>query len=195
MLVVEVPPDLMPSNVQTSKVVSIQGEVLAGSGSYSSVTYVEMENETGKDVNLVRIDISFKSPSHTGLQTTQLVCIFLELFIILSYSLLHLWCPRLLDTELLNYYLHEPKVLGKHKLFSYGWVWMYLSLYFHLPASWTSPMEFSCCLFILILRTLEAYYHNSDVRSSFLSQKLCHDVGYLVSQYVIIFITKLICLV
>lgn len=120
MLVVEVPPDLMPSNVQTSKVVSIQGEVLAGSGSYSSVTYVEMENETGKDVNLVRIDISFKSPSHTGLQTTQLVCIFLELFIILSYSLLHLWCPRLLDTELLNYYLHEPKVLGKHKLFSYG---------------------------------------------------------------------------
>lgn len=83
MLVVEVPPDLMPSDVQTLKVVSTQGEDLAGSESYSSVKHAEMENETGKDVNLVRLDISFKSPSHTGLQTTQLVCIYLELFLFL----------------------------------------------------------------------------------------------------------------
>lgn len=107
MLVVEVPPDLMPSNVQTSKIVSLQGEVLAGSESYSSVTYVEMENETGKDVNLVRIDISFKSPSHTGLQTTQLVCIFWNFFssyLILYYTFgaLGCWILNFLTTTYMN---------------------------------------------------------------------------------------------
>lgn len=32
-------------------------------------------NECVKDVKAVRLDISFKSPSHTGLQTTELVCV------------------------------------------------------------------------------------------------------------------------
>lgn len=112
MLVVEVPPDLMPSNVQTSKIVSLQGEVLAGSESYSSVTYVEMENETGKDVNLVRIDISFKSPSHTGLQTTQLVCIFWNFFssyLILYYTFgaLGCWILNFLTTTYMNWMFWE----------------------------------------------------------------------------------------
>lgn len=36
-------------------------------------TYSELNNGDAKGMNLIRIDISFKSPSHTGLQTTELV--------------------------------------------------------------------------------------------------------------------------
>jgi hypothetical protein len=77
--VVEVPHDLISStapDVQASKVESVQSEDPIGSESYVSAKYSKMKNETGKDVNSIRLDISFKSPSHTGLQTTELVCIY-----------------------------------------------------------------------------------------------------------------------
>lgn len=81
MLVVEVPHDLIAStasDVQTLKVESVQGDDPVGSERYVSEKYTKIKTSNGKDVNSVRLDISFKSPSHTGLQTTELVCIYQE---------------------------------------------------------------------------------------------------------------------
>lgn len=85
MLVVEVPHDLILSslsNLQTPKAEPTQLIVEEGnavfqadstcSESSSSPQWSKM-NECRKDVKAVRLDISFKSPSHTGLQTTELV--------------------------------------------------------------------------------------------------------------------------
>ncbi|XP_075094308.1 uncharacterized protein LOC107762184 isoform X1 [Nicotiana tabacum] len=85
MLVVEVPHDLILSslsNLQTPKAEPTQLTVEEGnavfqadstcSESSSSPQWSKM-NECRKDVKAVRLDISFKSPSHTGLQTTELV--------------------------------------------------------------------------------------------------------------------------
>ncbi|KAI3981360.1 hypothetical protein MKX01_001805 [Papaver californicum] len=85
MLVAEVPPDLIATsasvlNEQTPKLQSIQriGEEsnIAGIEGLETSTCekcLELKNDDGADVKSVRIDISFKSPSHTGLQTTELV--------------------------------------------------------------------------------------------------------------------------
>ncbi|XP_049380095.1 uncharacterized protein LOC125844799 isoform X1 [Solanum stenotomum] len=84
MLVVEVPHDLISSslsNLQTPKAEPTQLTVEEDntfqadstcSDSSSSPQWSKM-NESVKDVKAVRLDISFKSPSHTGLQTTELV--------------------------------------------------------------------------------------------------------------------------
>lgn len=86
MLVVEVPHDLISSslsNLQTPKAEPTELTVEEGntfqadstcSDSSSSPQWSKM-NECVKDVKAVRLDISFKSPSHTGLQTTELVCV------------------------------------------------------------------------------------------------------------------------
>ncbi|KAK4488528.1 hypothetical protein RD792_004292 [Penstemon davidsonii] len=85
MLVVEVPHDLIPStmpNVQTPKeeadqVASEEGSPFqtdaANSESSSSPKWSKITNDTDDDVKSIRLDISFKSPTHTGLQTTGLV--------------------------------------------------------------------------------------------------------------------------
>lgn len=85
MLVVEVPHDLITSvtsHVHTPKEDSTQ---MAGEQSnHVHIDMVGIDNSTspkcplvdfdnGKDSKSVRLDISFKSPSHTGLQTTELV--------------------------------------------------------------------------------------------------------------------------
>ncbi|XP_060218892.1 uncharacterized protein LOC132645746 isoform X1 [Lycium barbarum] len=83
-LVVEVPHDLISSalsNLQTPKAEPTQLTVEESntfqadstcSDSSSSPQWSKV-NECAKDVKAVRLDISFKSPSHTGLQTTELV--------------------------------------------------------------------------------------------------------------------------
>lgn len=87
MLVVEVPHDLTNSvapNLQTTK--EEPTNVPGGQGSHVQTEVSSSENsaslnreinhDNSKDSKSVRIDISFKSPSHTGLQTTELVCLF-----------------------------------------------------------------------------------------------------------------------
>ncbi|CAN4125884.1 unnamed protein product [Withania somnifera] len=82
MLVVEVPHDLISSslsNLQTPKAEPTQLTVeegntfLADSTCSDSPPQWSKVNKCAKDVKAVRLDISFKSPSHTGLQTTELV--------------------------------------------------------------------------------------------------------------------------
>ncbi|KAI3874820.1 hypothetical protein MKW98_019393 [Papaver atlanticum] len=85
MLVAEVPDDLIATsgsvlNGQTLKAESIQstGEEsnIGGTEGLETSSWekgLELKNDDGADVKSVRIDISFKSPSHTGLQTTELV--------------------------------------------------------------------------------------------------------------------------
>ncbi|OMP00684.1 PAP/25A-associated [Corchorus olitorius] len=85
MLVVEVPDDLIStgaSNVQSPTDDHLETNVEHGNPAHSDT--VVLEDSTSpkgsqvnygntKDVKSVRLDISFKSPSHTGLQTTELV--------------------------------------------------------------------------------------------------------------------------
>ncbi|XP_016545438.1 uncharacterized protein LOC107845543 isoform X3 [Capsicum annuum] len=84
MLVVEVPQDLISSslsNLQMPKSEPTQLTVEEGNtfqadstcSDSSSSPQWSKANECAKDVKAVRLDISFKSPSHTGLQTTELV--------------------------------------------------------------------------------------------------------------------------
>ena len=85
MLVVEVPQDLIASsasNGQASKEESVQKTSKennsfqadpTGLATGASNKCCHMKYEMEKDVKSVRLDISFKSPSHTGLQTTELV--------------------------------------------------------------------------------------------------------------------------
>lgn len=85
MLVVEVPQDLIASsasNVQASKDESVQNTGKQSNSFQADPIGLEtsaltkccqMKHGTDKDVKSVRLDISFKSPSHTGLQTTELV--------------------------------------------------------------------------------------------------------------------------
>ena len=91
MLVVEVPRDFIASsssNVQSPKeeLGHMSGE--QGSSAHSDVVVLEesalpkssqINQDTHKDSISVRLDISFKSPSHTGLQTTELVSLSLSL--------------------------------------------------------------------------------------------------------------------
>lgn len=85
MLVVEVPDDLITSassNVQSPT--DEQIDRIAEHGDHAHSDTVALEDSASpkcsqinygntKDVKSVRLDISFKSPSHTGLQTTELV--------------------------------------------------------------------------------------------------------------------------
>ncbi|KAI3449090.1 hypothetical protein Pfo_005755 [Paulownia fortunei] len=84
MLVVEVPQDLIStlSNVQTPKeeadqVASREGNPFqtdaTSSEGNTSPKWSKIKNEINDGFKSVRIDISFKSPTHTGLQTTGLV--------------------------------------------------------------------------------------------------------------------------
>ncbi|KAJ9188600.1 hypothetical protein P3X46_003941 [Hevea brasiliensis] len=85
MLVVEVPNDLInsaTSNVQSPKEVSSrmtdehENHVhcdKVGSEDSISPKCSQINDDSTKDVKSVRLDISFKSPSHTGLRTTELV--------------------------------------------------------------------------------------------------------------------------
>ncbi|XXG66468.1 hypothetical protein AAC387_Pa06g0033 [Persea americana] len=87
MLVVEVPHDVISSGgstsiSHTSKIESTRVTVEQGSITYSNMTGLgdaswplcsKIKNDDGIDTKSVRLDISFKSPSHTGLQTTKLV--------------------------------------------------------------------------------------------------------------------------
>ncbi|XVF33541.1 hypothetical protein REPUB_Repub17cG0177500 [Reevesia pubescens] len=85
MLVVEVPDDLITSaasNVQSPTDEQIEKTAELGNHAHSETVALEdaaspkcsqINYGNMKDVKSVRIDISFKSPSHTGLQTTELV--------------------------------------------------------------------------------------------------------------------------
>lgn len=126
MLVVEVPHDFITSSSSHSQTPEAQtiseGNPFQADGTSSesstSPKWPKM-NDSGKDVKSVRLDISFKSPSHTGLQTSELVttvygqldilhlprdelryCIifvFLALlFCLVSYICPCLYCPSLL---------------------------------------------------------------------------------------------------
>lgn len=99
MLVVEVPNDLIAtssSNVQSPKEEPplMSGE--QGSNVQSDVVVIEdsslpkctqINYDSTKDSISVRLDISFKSPSHTGFQTTELVS-----FLSLCCLTLYYWC-------------------------------------------------------------------------------------------------------
>lgn len=95
MLVVEVPHDLIPtpSNVHTPK--EEVGQVASEEGSPFQTDVTRSEGTTSpelrkirNDINdgfkSVRVDISFKSPTHTGLQTTGLVIVCTIYFDILA---------------------------------------------------------------------------------------------------------------
>ncbi|XVE76922.1 hypothetical protein DITRI_Ditri13aG0019400 [Diplodiscus trichospermus] len=82
MLVVEVPDDLITSavsNMQSHIDEQIEKNAEHGNPAHSETVGLEdsacSQTDYGnmKDVKSVRLDISFKSPSHTGLQTTELV--------------------------------------------------------------------------------------------------------------------------
>lgn len=82
MLVVEVPDDLITSavsNVQSPRDEQIEKIAEHGKHAHSDTVGSEdsscsqITNSHMKDVKSVRLDISFKSPSHTGFQTTELV--------------------------------------------------------------------------------------------------------------------------
>ncbi|KAL5728282.1 hypothetical protein ACHQM5_001389 [Ranunculus cassubicifolius] len=86
MLVVDVPQDVIytahNSNDQTPDMKSAQANGDESSSDHSDSVVIEdcswktssgMKKEEGVGVESVRLDISFKSPSHTGLQTTELV--------------------------------------------------------------------------------------------------------------------------
>ncbi|XP_058104484.1 uncharacterized protein LOC131248286 isoform X3 [Magnolia sinica] len=87
MLVAEVPHDVIASResisishtseVESAPMTGEQGSVNHSdmSGSENSLLPLcsKMENDDSMDMKSVRLDISFKSPSHTGLQTTELV--------------------------------------------------------------------------------------------------------------------------
>lgn len=91
MLVVEVPVDASStSNVQSPKEDPAHMSGEQGSNVQSDVVVLEestlpkcsqINYDTNKDSISVRLDISFKSPSHTGLQTTELVSLFLFLYV------------------------------------------------------------------------------------------------------------------
>lgn len=91
MLVVEVPRDLIStlSNVETPKeeagqVASDEGKPFqSDAGSIECTTSPKrskIRNDTNDGFKSVRLDISFKSPTHTGLQTTGLVIVCTEVF-------------------------------------------------------------------------------------------------------------------
>lgn len=94
---VEVPHDLITSsasNVQSPKEETTLVTVEPGNNGHSDTVVFEdsapakctqMDYNTNIDSKSVRIDISFKSPSHTGLQTTELV-IFWALFVVIRVS-------------------------------------------------------------------------------------------------------------
>jgi len=87
MLVVEVPRDLVtPAASTISTVKELTEEITEGANNFranlvnseasSSPKCSNMNNGDDGDMKSIRIDISFKSPSHTGLQTTELVASF-----------------------------------------------------------------------------------------------------------------------
>lgn len=85
MLVVEVPHDLITSaasNVQSPKEEAAHTTLkhdnhvhsdMVALDDYASPKCSHTSSDNMKAVTSVRLDISFKSPSHTGLQTTELV--------------------------------------------------------------------------------------------------------------------------
>ena len=85
---VEVPHDLITSsasNVQSPKEETTHMNSEQGNNVYSGTVVLEdsalpkcaqIDCDTTNDSKSVCLDISFKSPSHTGLQTTKLVILF-----------------------------------------------------------------------------------------------------------------------
>lgn len=85
MLVVEVPQDVITSSAPTLHSLKEESHSTTGehvNDSHSDIIQLEdsallKRSQTNvyalKDSNSVRVDISFKSPSHTGLQTTGMV--------------------------------------------------------------------------------------------------------------------------
>ncbi|XP_077236390.1 nucleotidyltransferase family protein isoform X2 [Tasmannia lanceolata] len=82
MLVAEVPHDLIASSGNTSIVDTSKVELAHVTGEEETAIHFDivgsdnapkMKNDDGKGMESVRLDISFKSTSHTGLQTTELV--------------------------------------------------------------------------------------------------------------------------
>lgn len=85
MLVVDVPHDFVTAIAAPSVHTPLSGQNqlhdapavdqndTVGSDSSPSPTCSELINNLDKDSTSVRLDISFRSPSHTGLQTTELV--------------------------------------------------------------------------------------------------------------------------
>lgn len=85
MLVMEVPHDLVTHSTSTISTLKEEPTKVTSEGdtpfqtnmvnleSSTSVKCSTMNQDDDKDMKSIRIDISFKSPSHTGLQTTELV--------------------------------------------------------------------------------------------------------------------------
>lgn len=85
MLVMEVPHDLVTNATSTISTLKEEPTKVTSEGdapsqtnmvdleSFTSVKCSTMNHDDDKDMKSIRIDISFKSPSHTGLQTTELV--------------------------------------------------------------------------------------------------------------------------
>lgn len=108
MIVVEVPPDLIctQSNIQTpneeaSQVASDENK------SFTSSKWSKIRNDTNDRLESVRLDISFKSPTHTGLQTTGLVIAFTRVIDVsvrnqLYMLLFHLHASSFLELDLFN---------------------------------------------------------------------------------------------
>lgn len=109
MLVVEVPDDVIISAASVVQSPKEEAHCIAderGHDVHSDTILLEdsalqkssqISYDSARDSKLVRLDISFKSPSHTGLQTTELVifprlksfefsfCIFFHLFRFFSW--------------------------------------------------------------------------------------------------------------
>lgn len=87
MLVAEVPCDINLCNENSSVVDASQDHSITIAGEQGSVPhsdsscpessswpmYSKMRKDDAADVKCIRLDISFKSPSHTGLRTSELV--------------------------------------------------------------------------------------------------------------------------
>lgn len=98
MLVVEVPHDLLSSTMSNCPMpkeahqgTGEQGNLFQADSASSEITtspkWSKLVKDSNGGVKSVRLDISFKSPSHTGLQTTVLVIIYGKVFIAVVKSI------------------------------------------------------------------------------------------------------------
>ena len=95
MLVVEVPKEFItPAASTISTLKEEQAKMISEGGNPFRTNLVNLESsisskcsnmnhEDDKDMKSIRVDISFKSPSHTGLQTTELVSFDEKILLIL----------------------------------------------------------------------------------------------------------------
>lgn len=106
MVVVEVPCDLVVTHLPISKEeqpiqVSNEHDKISSTDTDVSESSVllersNMNNAKGKTKS-VRLDISFKSSSHTGLQTTELVFIKCSLSLLFSYYIFYHFAHNFLE--------------------------------------------------------------------------------------------------